>query len=78
MPNPNSDIDDALAQLEEAKTRACPATSTEMGSLMKCILPYGHTELHSDGCVGWFEPFRELDADTHAEYLKWKERRRKK
>lgn len=73
------DIDEALAAIEAERTFACPARTTEYdGSPAECMLGLGHTDTHTDGCIGWFDGFRELDTDTHAQYLKDKEERKQR
>lgn len=54
--------------LADIPTGPCPATATEFdGSIMRCVLPGGHTDLHTDGCVEWTDPYGEIDADQHPE-----------
>lgn len=55
-------------QVADIPAGPCPATATEFdGSIMHCVLPGGHTDIHTDGCVGWLDPFGEIDADQHPE-----------
>lgn len=55
-------------QLADILSGPCPATATEFhGGIMRCVLPRGHTDIHTDGCVGWLDPYGEIDADQHPE-----------
>lgn len=51
----------------------CKATSTEFnGERMNCILEPEHTDLHTDGCCSWGDPWSadgEVDVDQHTMWL---------